>query len=335
MNHGIKEEKKPALVLDDSCLLQQDFSLSLMGKVKELGSLSNLKVVLATEASNSFYSDGRVAWVDIEGDPLKVWTKNTFARIISKWGELVFEEGKEESCRNSKRVGIKTTLKENIFESFKIIVQGKVYWVRAKEVSCWNANFMGVDDNIKSGDDSMDEENGEENDGKRSCYEEELNSVAKKNSSPTTSKEDGTMSACGILCVWDPRLFRKQNSTISDYFVAIKGEWVLNAKIVIMGDFNEVRSQDERFGSTFNVQGAANFNSFTSLAGLVEVPLGGCLFTWVYKSTAKMSKLDHFLILEGLMELCSNISASTLDRYLSDHRPILLREICFDYGPNP
>ncbi|GJS77471.1 RNA-directed DNA polymerase, eukaryota, reverse transcriptase zinc-binding domain protein [Tanacetum coccineum] len=27
-----------------------------------------------------------------------------------------------------------------------------------------------------------------------------------------------------------------------------------------MGDFNEVRSQDERFGSTFNVQGAANFN---------------------------------------------------------------------------
>nr|GEV95956.1 RNA-directed DNA polymerase, eukaryota [Tanacetum cinerariifolium] len=48
-----------------------------------------------------------------------------------------------------------------------------------------------------------------------------------------------------------------------------------------------------------------------------------------------MSKLDHFLISEGLMELCSNISASTLDRYLSDHQPILLRDIFFDYDPIP
>nr|GEW15976.1 RNA-directed DNA polymerase, eukaryota [Tanacetum cinerariifolium] len=43
-------------------------------------------------------------------------------------------------------------------------------------------------------------------------------------------------------------------------------------EVVIMGDFNEVRTQDERF-------------------------------------------------------------AITLDHYLSDHRPILLRELCFDYGP--
>nr|GFA49684.1 RNA-directed DNA polymerase, eukaryota [Tanacetum cinerariifolium] len=30
-----------------------------------------------------------------------------------------------------------------------------------------------------------------------------------------------------------------------------------------------------------------------------------------------------------------NISAITLDRYLSDHRPILLRESTTDYGPSP
>ncbi|GJU06407.1 nucleotide-binding alpha-beta plait domain-containing protein [Tanacetum coccineum] len=160
MNHGMKEEKKPALVLDDSCLLQQDFFLSLRGKLKEFGSLSNLK-----QASNSFYSDGRIAWVDIEGVPLKVWMKNTFARIISKWGELVFEDGKEKSCRYSKRVCIKMTLEENIFESFKIIVQGKVYWVRTKEVSGWSPDFMGVDDNNESDDDSMDEVSNDDNRG--------------------------------------------------------------------------------------------------------------------------------------------------------------------------
>ncbi|GKE78232.1 RNA-directed DNA polymerase, eukaryota [Tanacetum coccineum] len=30
----------------------------------------------------------------------------------------------------------------------------------------------------------------------------------------------------GILCVWDPSIFLKDNSTISDPFVAIKGTWI-------------------------------------------------------------------------------------------------------------
>ncbi|GKF13876.1 hypothetical protein Tco_0055338, partial [Tanacetum coccineum] len=65
-----------------------------------------------------------------------------------------------------------------------------------------------------------------------------------------------------------------------------------------MGDFNEVRCKYERFGSNFNVQGANVFNSFIVNAGLEEIPL-----------------------------------ATSLERYLSDHRPILLRESHFDYGP--
>ncbi|GJR12103.1 RNA-directed DNA polymerase, eukaryota [Tanacetum coccineum] len=102
-----------------------------------------------------------------------------------------------------------------------------------------------------------------------------------------------------------------------------------------MGDFNEVRSKEERYGSIFNDHYASLFNSFISSGGLVEVPLGGCAFTWCHKSGNKMSKLDRFLISEGLMGMCPNISAITLDRYLSDHRPILLREVCHDYGPIP
>ncbi|GKD38229.1 RNA-directed DNA polymerase, eukaryota, partial [Tanacetum coccineum] len=54
--------------------------------------------------------------------------------------------------------------------------------------------------------------------------------------------------------------------------------------------------------------GANMFNSFITNAGLVEVSL---LSTW------------------------PNITAVTLERYLSDHRPILLRESHFDYGPTP
>ncbi|GJW62893.1 RNA-directed DNA polymerase, eukaryota [Tanacetum coccineum] len=102
-----------------------------------------------------------------------------------------------------------------------------------------------------------------------------------------------------------------------------------------MGDFNEVRCKSERFGSNFNVQGANVFNSFIVNAGLEEIPLGGCSFTWCHKSATKMSKLDRFLISENLMITCPNFTATSLERYLSDHRPILLRESHFDYGPTP
>ncbi|GJT68254.1 hypothetical protein Tco_1019734 [Tanacetum coccineum] len=56
-------------------------------------------------------------------------------------------------------------------------------------------------------------------------------------------------------------LFHKQNSTICDYFVAIKGEWALNAK-----------------------------------RGLVEVPLGGCSLTRVHKSATKMRDANSDLL---------------------------------------
>nr|GEX61101.1 RNA-directed DNA polymerase, eukaryota [Tanacetum cinerariifolium] len=172
----------------------------------------------------------------------------------------------------------------------------------------------------------------------------------------------------GILCVWDPRVFCKDNSTVSDYFVMVRGEWIQNGKmiliisiyapqelsekkmiwdylslvignwqgdVIIMRDFNEVRKQKERYGSVFNVHGADAFNLFISNVGLEEIHLGGCSFTWCHKTASKMSKLDRFPISEGIVSAYPNISAITLDQYLFDHRPILMRESKFDYGPTP
>ncbi|GJZ28167.1 RNA-directed DNA polymerase, eukaryota [Tanacetum coccineum] len=118
-----------------------------------------------------------------------------------------------------------------------------------------------------------------------------------------------------------------------DYLTHVIHSW--NGEVVIMGDFNEVRYKSDRFGSVFNVHGANAFNSFIANVGLEEVPLGGSSFTWCHKSATKMSKLDRFLISENLLITCPNITAITLERYLSDHRPILLRESRFDYGPSP
>nr|GEZ73764.1 RNA-directed DNA polymerase, eukaryota [Tanacetum cinerariifolium] len=172
----------------------------------------------------------------------------------------------------------------------------------------------------------------------------------------------------GILSVWDPNKFQKLNHTISDYCTLVGGVWVPNGRnlliiliyapqelsekstlwdylcfticnwdgdVVTMGDFNEVRDSSERFGSVFNKHGTKLFNDFIAKAGLTEVPLGGCIFTWCHKTASKMSKLDRFLVSDSLLCNCPRISWVTLDKYLSDHRPILLRESIYDYRPIP
>ncbi|GKA06056.1 RNA-directed DNA polymerase, eukaryota, partial [Tanacetum coccineum] len=129
----------------------------------------------------------------------------------------------------------------------------------------------------------------------------------------------------GILCIWDPNSFRRNSFTRSDYFVIIRGVWLKSGidllivvvyapqdakekhmlweylthisnswdgKIVMMGDFNEVRFKSDRFGSNFNVHEAEKFNSFIYNAGMEEVSLGGSAFTWCHRLASKMSKLD-------------------------------------------
>ncbi|GJT40113.1 RNA-directed DNA polymerase, eukaryota [Tanacetum coccineum] len=172
----------------------------------------------------------------------------------------------------------------------------------------------------------------------------------------------------GILCVWDPCYFSKDHHILSDNFVALYGTWIpkrekvllisiyapqsvtskrilwdyiaslvcrWNGLCMVMGDFNEVRCKEDRLGSVFNVQGANEFNGFVSNSELIEIQLEGFTFTWTHPSFKKMSKLDRFFVNDGMLSSFPHLSAVCLDRHLSDHRPILLREVFTDYGPTP
>ena len=172
----------------------------------------------------------------------------------------------------------------------------------------------------------------------------------------------------GMLCIWEASTFVKKGATISDNFIAIYGTWLpsntkillvvvyapqqpsckrilweflysllrrWNGEAIVMGDFNEVRNMDERSGSAFNVPNARRFDQFISSSGLVDVKLEGYSFTWSHPSASKMSKLDRFLVTEGILSLYPNTTALCLDRHLSDHRPILLKEVSSDFGPTP
>nr|GFA77639.1 RNA-directed DNA polymerase, eukaryota [Tanacetum cinerariifolium] len=144
---------------------------------------------------------------------------------------------------------------------------------------------------------------------------------------------DSQRNSGGILCIWEMSVFRKDHVTISDSFIAIYGTWLpTNSKLllvsiyapqqaaykwvlweymlillgrwngdaILMGDFNEVHSREERQRSCFNPYSATVFDNFISSSGLVDIK----------------------------MEVC-------LNRHLSDHRPILLHEVHVDFGPTP
>nr|GEV59732.1 RNA-directed DNA polymerase, eukaryota [Tanacetum cinerariifolium] len=415
-------------------------------------------------AQSDFVAKERIVWVDIEGVPLHAWSHSTFYKIGSKWGEVMELEASNDDLFARKRLCIKTKQEGNILESFKIIVKGKIFVVRAKELFVWspmykdvpeavhcsnNESVKGVEDdnaeasnlnNLEAESDSEAvfdtyvgdnaDEQGSENESVQLSNAKEvsndpfniydlLNKRNKefKNSGKDTSisyppgftpeksthnnvdqevqeakhiqshsRSEGcssrilddaeklderfssedrgngvkhkegcsilelldemikvgqtmgfSMEGCGILCTWNP----KEHHIISDNFVALYGTWIpnrmklWNGESMVMGDFNEVRQMEERWGSTFNAQGASVFNSFITSSRLIDVQLEGYSFTWAHPLASKMSKLDRFLVTDGLLSLFPHISAVCLDGHLSDHRPILLQELISDFRAIP
>nr|GFA83464.1 glucose-methanol-choline oxidoreductase, FAD/NAD(P)-binding domain protein [Tanacetum cinerariifolium] len=153
-----KESKAtPALVLSDECLLSKDLSKSLFGRVKQFAPLANIRKAVNNWSIGSWFSqlkrdsmdfntEGRIAWVEVEGIPFKLCSDNTFKRIATKWGELLDINDQDEMCFHSKRLCIYPKSEMNIFKEFKIIFRGRYFWIRAKEAPGWVPDFMEEND---------------------------------------------------------------------------------------------------------------------------------------------------------------------------------------------
>ncbi|XP_071727035.1 uncharacterized protein [Rutidosis leptorrhynchoides] len=167
---------------------------------------------------------------------------------------------------------------------------------------------------------------------------------------------------------WNTEEFIAEQSVIEEFFIAIKGKWkgrddesiIVNVygphkdtnKVkmwaslekfvgdydvawILCGDFNEVREQSERQNCDFIERRVIWFNEFINKSSLIEVPLGGKRFTRICDNGIKFSKLDRFLISEKTNHLWEELSALVLERKLSDHCPIVLRDRVIDFDPKP
>ncbi|GKB69914.1 putative RNA-directed DNA polymerase [Tanacetum coccineum] len=103
-------------------------------------------------------------------------------------------------------------------------------------------------------------------------------------------------------------------------------------KWCIFGYFNVIRSHEDRLNSQVNAKEIDNFNTFINNSQLVEILMGGRKFTRVSDDGLKFSKLDRFLVTEGFKSKWGNLAVVALDRKLSDHCPIVLKDLDVNFG---
>jgi len=110
-----------------------------------------------------------------------------------------------------------------------------------------------------------------------------------------------------------------------------------NRNVCLCGDFNSVRSLEER-RSVLGVHAAhkfASFNEFIEACVLIDLPLNGRKFTWFKGDGRSMSRLDKFLLSEDWCLLWPNCLQVAHLRDLSDHCLILLSVDDQNWGPRP
>ncbi|GJX86932.1 hypothetical protein Tco_0337706 [Tanacetum coccineum] len=360
-NPNLAGELALAIVLDDSCLSERDFSCSLMGKIKDINAVSNLYFILANEgfknlklsyiggqwvliemdsiaskekiskhsgvsswfhelkpACNSFMSNERLVWISIEGLLIKAFTRNTFAKIVSSWGELTDVEDSDNTSMSYKRLCVKIKSHVIIDAKIKVIV-------KEKEESSLDDESVCQEKVQKSGNYVNDFEPDNENDidlvSKSSSDVVEENVAEKSSDELSQPKNDLLDANVGV----------STDKSGSCNFLKLKAG---GAILEVMDELIKVR---QIMG--YNMDGCMkNVETIIGSQGFPAMGYsGGILYAWDLTLFVKDSSMvsDSFVVVRGLLSLFPSISALFLDRHLSDHRPILMRELNVDYGPTP
>ena len=118
--------------------------------------------------------------------------KNAYVKIISQWGTLSDVDINSDSSSSAKKLCVVTKLHTIINDRIKVIVKGRIYWIRVKELEAWTPDFNNeFCENSSSDEESV--EDGEinsfnvddvdhvsESSCMKECNEQEIPNVASK-----------------------------------------------------------------------------------------------------------------------------------------------------------
>ncbi|GJX67597.1 hypothetical protein Tco_0303324 [Tanacetum coccineum] len=311
------------------------------------------------QASMGFTIEGRVIWVEIEGITFKTWLGNSFKRIASKWVELMHIDDQEDNCFHSKRLCINTKVEKNIFESFKIIFRGK-----EGDLQVEDTGICGGESDVEEVPETLFEERLQNNNnpeevstGQKENHSEDpfniyallknKNDIAERDNNsehslkypPGYTPNDGTEAHCKN--VEDSKkesgeisqgCYEEEVNNVFKDNCSNKGSKEDVAESVCSGHFKKSVTPREFSGVTRHKM--ENMELFS-----VKTCWGNFAFDYVHSDSVGevviMGDINEVRYKSERFDSLFNVQAITLERYLSDHRPILLRETHFDYGPTP
>ncbi|GKE48036.1 hypothetical protein Tco_1479294, partial [Tanacetum coccineum] len=220
----------PAIVLDDACLMERDFSSSLMEKIKDINAMPNMYLILANEGFDNVkitHLGGMWVLLDMKSTAVKdkilnhVGVRSWLMKLQPAFTPLCVMnltdvDEPESNSLSSKRLCVKVKSNVIINDKIKIIVKGKIFWILAKELETWSPKFKEAnDDDSSSEDESVDEEKENkseniendfelENDNdldhvsESSCMHENENDLVSKNVSKGTNHSNKSDDPFGI-----------------------------------------------------------------------------------------------------------------------------------------
>jgi len=177
----------------------------------------------------------------------------------------------------------------------------------------------------------------------------------------------------GIITMWKKDCFELKRYRNGNNFLIIEGVWKVGMQIEItianvycegtlrekraiwdeiseirkshpikmwcvVGDFNSIRSAEERRGQNYNVNYSSeiqSFNKFIEDSSLVDIPLVGRKFTWYKPNGTVKSIIDRILVSLEWLEKWPASKVYAEGRSVSDHCALILKETNIDWGPKP
>ncbi|MCH82498.1 cysteine-rich receptor-like protein kinase, partial [Trifolium medium] len=119
--------------------------------------------------------------------------------------------------------------------------------------------------------------------------------------------------------------------------LSVKIQALGRSRVCVCGDFNAVRSVDERRSANDGYRPLDHipFNRFIDNNTLIDLPLCGRKYTWFKGDGRSMSRLDRFLLSGEWCLTWPNCTQAVRMRGLSDHCPLVLAADEEDWGPRP
>ncbi|GJW07652.1 RNA-directed DNA polymerase, eukaryota, reverse transcriptase zinc-binding domain protein [Tanacetum coccineum] len=238
-------------------------------------------------------------------------------KIGNKWGEALDIEDNFGSSFARKRLCILTKQPESILEKFKVIFKGKVFEARAKELFTWNPSFLKPTESVYTSDDESKHGTRILNDGAQNSDVESDDECNVDGVSETVFSDNGKK------CKFDGHGDAKDYGPITSLWG--------NSNF----DFVASDSLGNLWYSLYLGASISRKMALLFLDNFKAIYAHGYLCTLFGSVYCVLLVFVDVKLETVIISLYPSISALCLDRHLSDHRPILLREVSSDFGPTP